>query len=180
MKILKKIFEGYRGEIFLVKIENRIYVMKKNRRVDVDFIEKEYKILELLDGKFSPKVYKKSKDFFLMEYIKGYSFKESLKIDKKTSILLALELSYFLDKKRVYHSQLGRYHHIIISKDFEKVWALDFERAKIGSNQKNLLQIVGYYLKDYYSFLKEEIKIYKNDIDLGYKKIVNKIMPLLK
>ncbi|WP_281950303.1 hypothetical protein [Nitrosophilus kaiyonis] len=180
MKILRKIFEGYRGEIFLVEVENQVYIMKKNKRLDVDFIAKEYQILKFLDGHYSPKVYEKSKDFFLMDYIKGYNFKESLKLNKKASILLSLKLSYYLDKKRVYHSQLGRYHHMIISKDFQKIWALDFERAKIDSNQKNLLQIVGFYLKDYYPLLKEEIKIYKKDIDLGYKKIVDKILSYIK
>jgi len=52
---------------------------------------------------------------------------------------------------------------------------LDFERAKIDSKQKNLLQFIGYYLKDRVKELKEDIEIYKKDIDKGYKRILKKL-----
>ena len=179
MRVLKKLFEGYRGEIFLAHYKNRLAVLKRKKRESPDFIEKEYKLLKNLNGLYSPKVFEKSKDYILMEYVKGFDFKEALKIDRKRAILLALELSYFLDKQGVYHSQLGRYYHLIISKDFKTIKALDFERTKINSNQKNLLQIIGFYLRDEQKYLKDDIKIYKSDIDRGYEKIVEKVSRLV-
>ncbi len=176
MKIFKKIFEGKRGEIFLVEYRGKICVMKRKKDGVPDFIDKEYEVLKHLSSEYVPKVYKKTEDYILMEYLKGYNFKDALRLDRQTSLILGLKLSYFLDKKRVYHSQLGRYYHLIVSKDLKNIKALDFERAKIDATQKNLLQIVGYYMRDFYPFLKEEIKIYKNDIDRGYERIVRKIM----
>ncbi|WP_187647856.1 hypothetical protein [Nitrosophilus labii] len=150
--------------------------MKRKKEGVPDFIDKEYEILNYLSSEYVPKVCEKTEDYILMEYLKGYDFKEALRLNRKTSLLLGLKLSYFLDKKRVYHSQLGRYYHLIVSKDFKNIKALDFERAKVDTTQKNLLQIVGYYMRDFYPFLKEEIKIYKSDIDSGYERIVKKIM----
>jgi len=179
MKILKKLFEGKRGEIYLVQKDEKIFVMKKKKADSPDFIKKEYEILKKLSNKYSPKVFEKGKDFLLMEYLKGYSFKEALIIDEKKSILLACELCYYLDKQKIYHSQLGRYYHLIVSTDFKSIKVLDFERAKINSKQKNLLQFIGYYLKDKVNELKEDIEIYKKDIDKGYIRIVDTIFRMV-
>jgi putative serine/threonine protein kinase len=98
-----------------------------------------------------------------MELIEGKPLKEFIGTKEYYKILKeALIGAYELDLKNIYHTQLGRYYHIIKTKRGIKF--LDFERAKFSENPRNFLQIIGYYLQRDKNFdkntLNEVIKLY--------------------
>jgi putative serine/threonine protein kinase len=81
-----------------------------------------------------------------MELIEGKPLKDLIGT-KEYYITLKETLigAYELDLRKIYHTQLGRFYHIIKRKNDVKF--LDFERAKFTENPRNFLQIIGYYLQ---------------------------------
>ncbi|BAF70631.1 RIO1 family regulatory kinase/ATPase [Nitratiruptor sp. SB155-2] len=168
---MQKIFEGNRGEIYLIDYFDQKAVLKKQKPNKPNTIQNEIKILQKLQPLgFVPKLYEYGPDYIVMEYIDGISMKEALKRDKKRALRLALEIGYILDKAHIWHTELGRYYHILFDPKLRWCKVIDFERAKESPKPRNLLQIVGFYCKEY--DLKEAIELYKKEKTAGYKKIV--------
>ncbi len=168
MRIVKKLFEGKRGEIFLVEIDSGTAVYKKEKP-PYKFAAKEYEILRYLNGLFSPKPIALLFDGFLMEYVEGDNFKKALKENRKMAIDLAMEACRYLDEMGVYHSQLGRYYHLMMEHKRNRIKILDFERAKLEVFGKNLPQFLGFYLKESSRDIKELLAAYKKEPALYYK-----------
>ncbi len=161
---MQKIFEGNRGEIFLLNYFGKKAVLKRFKVADAR-VQKEAKILSLLAPfAIAPKLYEAGRDYIVMEYLEGISLKEAIKRDKKSALLQALQICYTLDTLQIYHKELGRYYHFIFTKEGMRV--VDFERAQLGKSGKNVLQFVGFYLKDL--DLKQEITLYKRSPKEGF------------
>jgi putative serine/threonine protein kinase len=163
-EIIEKIGEGNKGEVFKIKLENgKIAALKWLKN---DLAKKEFEFLKLLNGFYAPKPIHLGRHYFIMELIEGKPLKELINTKEYYETLKeALVGAYELDIRKINHSQLGRYYHII--KTQESVKFLDFERAKITDNPRNFLQIIGYYLQRDKNFdkntLNEVIKLYKID-----------------
>lgn len=170
--IIGKLGEGNRGEVYKARLEDgRIVAIKWAKNYDID---KEWEILNFLKGRYAPMPVFRGKRFFAMEYVQGRPLKEL--IGTKDYYLLlkkALKAALFLDEKRVFHKQLGRYYHIFDTKDGVKF--IDFERAVFTDNPRNFLQIIGYYLIRDENFdkkkIEEVIKLYKKDRYQGFLKM---------
>jgi putative serine/threonine protein kinase len=143
-EIIEKIGEGNKGEVFKVKLENgKIAALKWLKN---DLAKKEFEFLKILNGFYAPKPIFLGKHYFIMELIEGKPLKELLNTKEYyQSLKEALIGAYELDLKNIYHTQLGRYYHIIKTQNGVKF--LDFERAKFSENPRNFLQIIGYYLQ---------------------------------
>ena len=140
--VIEKIGEGNRGEVYKVKLENgKIAALKWAKNYEVD---KEWEILNYLDGFYAPKPFFRGNRYIVMEFIDGKPLKEFIgSIEFYEVLKKALIGAFELDKKGIFHKQLGRYYHILYNK---KVIFIDFERATFSSNPRNFLQLIGYYL----------------------------------
>ena len=167
---MQKIFEGNRGEIFLIDYFGKKAVLKRLKPGKPNTLQKEAKILQRLSGRYAPKLFEAGRDYLIMEFVDGVALKHAIKKDFKRAVRLALEACYFLDRAGVYHKELGRYYHFLYAKDFSWVKVIDFERAVLRSNPRNVLQFVGYYLQSF--DLKEAIELYKKDRKAGFEAIV--------
>ena len=115
--------------------------------------------------KIAPKVYESGEDYIVMEYLQGVSLKEMAK--NKDTLKEALKVCYLLDRLGIYHRELGRYYHFVFTK--EGVRVLDFERAVYRAHPRNVLQFVGFYLRDIDT--KEAVELYKQSPREGLKKL---------
>jgi len=173
---LQKIFEGNRGEIYLIDYYGRPAVLKKLRPGKRNTLTNEAKILRYLEPlKIAPKLYEAGEAYLIMEYIEGKSLKEALQQSRKSALLAALEAAYILDRAGVYHRQLGRYYHFILTP--QRMRVVDFERATMSAHPRNVLQFVGYYLRDLP--LQDAVQLYKRHRQAGYHKIVEAIRDVL-
>ncbi len=166
---MQKIFEGNRGEIYLIDYHGKRAILKRQKASKPNTIQKEANILYLLEPlQIAPKLYEAHKDYIIMEYLEGISLKEALKRDRKSALFAALRICYMLDSVGIYHRELGRYYHFIYSSEGMRL--LDFERAQLGKRGKNVLQFIGFYLRDL--DLQKEIALYKRDPKEGFEALV--------
>jgi len=142
-EILEKIGEGQRGEVYKIKLSNnKLAAIKFSKSYDN---QKEWEILNYLNGFFAPKPIFKTEKYFIMELVVGKPLKDFIYTPKYYDILkLSLKAAFLLDEKGVFHKQLGRYYHIIYTLNGIKF--LDFERSTFSKNPRNFFQIIGYYL----------------------------------
>ncbi len=157
---MQKIFEGNRGEIYLVDYYGKKAVLKRLKRGKPNTIKKEIEFLRYLEPfGFTPKLYDYGKDYVVMEYIEGEPLKRAIKRAPKKALRLGLEVCYKLDRAKVYHRELGRYYHFLYDSAMKRVWVIDFERAIWSEHPRNVLQFVGFYLRD--RDTTEAVKLYK-------------------
>jgi len=144
---LQKIFEGNRGEIYLIDYFGKEAVLKRLRPGKPDTLQKEAKILRYLEPLgIAPKVYESGYGYIVMEYLRGQSFKSFLQKSRKRALKEGLKLCYTLDQAGVAHRELGRYYHFIATPKGLRV--IDFERAQFSRHPRNVLQFVGFYMRD--------------------------------
>jgi len=168
---LQKIASGNRGEIFLVEGK----IVKRYKKGKPNYALKEALFLNYLEAfKVAPKLFKRGEDYLVMEYLGNFSLKDAIKVNPKKALLLALEASYKLDRLKVYHKELGRYHHFLFTKGLEEVRVIDFERASWSLNPRNLFQFVGFYLRELN--LRVELELYKQEPKRGYEAIRAKLL----
>ncbi len=173
--VIEKIGEGNRGEVFKVKLQNGEYAAIKWAKEYE--IEKEWTILQYLNGRLAPKPIYRSKKFFIMELIEGETLKEKTKKDYYVMLKNTLISAYELDGLGVFHKQLGRYYHIFDTKD--GIRFIDFERSVFSEKPRNFLQIVGYYLIRDDNFDKTLIQKYLADYYIDRKAVLNKITRMI-
>jgi len=174
--VIEKIGEGNRGEVYKVRLQNgKIAALKWAKNYE---IEKEWEILNYLNGFYAPKPIFKGKRFFIMEFVEGKPLKELVGTnDYYIALKEALKGGFYLDEKGIFHRQLGRYYHIIF--DGKKVKFIDFERAVFSENPRNLLQLVGYYLIRDKSLNKEELNYITNTYKNNRFKILERLIELI-
>lgn len=160
---MQKIFEGNRGEIFLIDYHGQKAVLKRQKRDKPNTIRNEIEILHYLQPThIVPRVFEYGNDFIVMEYLQGISLKEAIKKEKKRTLKEALRLCSILDRAGVWHKELGRYYHFIFTPE-PKI--IDFERARFTHKPRNVLQFVGFYMRDLDT--KRAIELYKRDKRAG-------------
>ena len=140
--VIEKIGEGNRGEVYKVKLQNgKIAALKWAKNYEID---KEWEILNYLNGFYAPKPIFKGKRYIVMEFIDGKPLKEFIgRVEFYEVLKKALIGTFELDKRGIFHKQLGRFYHILYDGD---VKFIDFERAVFSDNSRNFLQLIGYYL----------------------------------
>jgi len=169
-------------------------VALKIRRVDSsrESLEEEAKILMKVNQiNLGPKLFCFTKNFLVLEYIKGIKIGDFIKIasveNLKDVIIKILEQCRKLDSIGIDHGELSRAdNHIIILENFE-VKIIDFESSSYKRKCKNLTSIISYlFLKN--NNLLSKLNIEKNvliDLLKLYKKSNNekiyyKILELIK
>jgi putative serine/threonine protein kinase len=135
-------------------------------------IEKEWEILEYLNGLCAPKPIYRGKRYFIMEFVDGEPLKNFVGKEEYYDILKeSLVNAYKLDEKGVFHGQLGRYYHILKTQNGVKF--IDFERGVFTDSPRNFMQIIGYYFFRDEKFnkqtLRDVIDIYKKNRKEGLK-----------
>ncbi|BCD68628.1 hypothetical protein [Nitratiruptor sp. YY09-18] len=157
---MQKIFEGNRGEIYLVDYFGKEAILKKRKIDKPNTLIKEAKILQYLEPlRIAPMVYEVGADYIIMEYLQGLSFKSLLQRNRKVALKDALQICYMLDKAGIYHRELGRYYHFIATK--KGLCVIDFERAQWSKSPRNVLQFIGFYMRDVVSL--DLIELYKQN-----------------
>ena len=154
-EIIEKLGEGKRGEVYKIRLQNnKLAAVKFSKNYDN---QKEWEILNYLNGCYAPKPLFRTKNHIIMELIEGKPLKHFEKTPLFYEILkLSLKAAFYLDEKGVFHKQLGRYYHIINTSKGIKF--LDFERAIFTKTPRNFFQIVGYYLNRDEFFDKNKIE----------------------
>lgn len=174
--IIEKIGEGNRGEVYKAKLEDgRIAAIKWAKNYEID---KEWEILNFLNGLCAPKPIYRGKRYFIMEYIDGRPLKEYVGSKEYYEVLKnALYNAYLLDEKGVFHGQLGRYYHILNTRTGVKF--IDFERGVFTQNPRNFLQIIGYYLFRDKKYDKKYLNLIVDLYKKNRKKALNKTIRLM-
>jgi len=164
--VICKIGEGNRGEVYKAKLEDgRVVAIKWAKSYEID---KEWKILNYLNGKYAPKPIFRGNRYLVMELIVGKPLKELIGDIKYYELLKdAFCGAYYFDKVGIFHKQLGRYYHIFRTENGVKF--IDFERAVFSKKPRNFLQLIGYYLQRDEKFDKKDIE----SLVLKYKKNPN-------
>ncbi len=157
--VIEKIGEGNRGEVYKVKLEDgTLAALKWSKNYEID---KEWEILNYLNGFYAPKPIFRGNRYFVMELIEGKPLKELLNTPEfYDAMKLSLIGAFKLDEKKVFHKQLGRFYHILYSGNDVKF--IDFERAVITENPRNFLQLIGYYIFRDENFDKKKINLILN------------------
>ena len=174
--VIGKIGEGNRGEVYKIKLEDgRVAALKWAKNYE---IEKEWEILNYLNGFYAPKPVFRGKRYIVMELVEGKPLKELQNSPEYyDSLKLSLEGAFKLDEKNVFHKQLGRFYHILY--DGKNVKFIDFERAVITDKPRNFLQIIGYYLQRDENFDKTHLNLildlYKKDKLEAFKEIIKAV-----
>ncbi len=176
-EIIDKIGEGNRGEVYKVKLKTgEIAALKYAKNYE---IEKEWQILNFLDGICAPKPFFKGKNYIIMEFVKGKPLKELINTKEYyIALKYALKAAFYLDEKKIFHKQLGRYYHIIFNG--KNVKFIDFERSVFQNNPRNFLQIIGYYLKRDKNFDQNQIDLIINLYFKNKNKALEKILKIFK
>jgi len=113
-----------------------------------------------------------------MEYIQGKPLKDYVGADEYYDVLKkALINAYKLDEKGVFHGQLGRYYHIIHTKNGVKF--IDFERGVFTKRPRNFMQIVGYYLYRDEKFDKKHLNLIVERYKRNRNNALNEIIKLI-
>ena len=174
--VIDKIGEGNRGEVYKVRLENgTLAALKWAKNYEID---KEWEILNYLNGFYAPKPIFRGNRYIVMELIEGKPLKELQDTPQYyDSLKNALIGAFRLDEEKVFHKQLGRFYHILY--DGKNVKFLDFERAVITDKSRNFLQIIGYYLFRDENIDKKEINLildlYKKDKLKALKKSIKAV-----
>jgi len=137
--------KGYVGMVVLAKKDNDVVALKI-RRVDSPRknMSNESKLLQIVNKlEIGPKFIKNSKNFLVMEYIKGekiidWAKKAEIKSQEIRSVLNnILRECYLLDDARVDHGELSTIDkHVIVGKNKNTI--IDFESSSVNRKPSNV------------------------------------------
>lgn len=138
--------KGKRGIVYKIS-ESLVVKIERDDINAVNPLKKEYEILKRI-GKHSyfPKVleYNEELRYLIREFARGISI-ESVVVGKDL-IKKCLKMCYVLDKEGVNQAELTNpFKHIYVNND--EVMMIDFERASLTQNPKNVSQFTQYLVK---------------------------------
>ncbi len=179
------IAKGFRSTVFKGKLNDKevaIKILRSDSGKEKALLN-ECNFLKKLK-EIAPKPFICSKDFIVMEFIKGKPFKEALEQasdikDLKKLIMDALKACYKLDTMKIKHSELKGEKHVIFSDG--KIRIIDFESATESETPGNLPQFAGFHLVRNEKLLRkigvkkedllEALKEYKSNPGRGFEKV---------
>ena len=144
--------KGWRGTVRKARLDGKIVCVKQLRgKIKGTSLEREWEALKRANEKgIGPKAieYSKEKELLVMGFAEGKEFREWIKEAGKEEIWKRipeiLEQGRVLDEMGLDHGQLSwAPKHIIIG---EKVTLIDFERASMNRQAKNLSALFGYLI----------------------------------
>ena len=168
--IIQKIGKGYSSEIFLIEIEDKQFVLKKEKAKSTrdSMVEKEARYLQLANAEgIGPKLYAfdVQKKELIMEYIDGYTLNQWLfkKIPTKKQLELFIEQllqqAKVLDEIKLDHGQLGgKAKNILVRQDTLSPVIIDFEKSSDNRKVHNVSVIQALLYKNKHSALVQKIK----------------------
>lgn len=173
--------KGTRGEVYKLS-DDFIVKIERDDIEAINSIKNEYDILKKLEKyDYFPKsiLYNENLRFLVREFVKGKTIDTSL--DKKLFIK-ALMLSRVLDLEKINQQELNNpYKHIFFYKN--KVMMIDFEKAKITVNPKNVTQFTQYLCKrfniDYKKIINTMKNYKKNSSEINFKSIIKILKELM-
>ena len=180
---MKKIDEGWHSEIFLT--ENGTIIKKFRNKLYKNYEKEKYFLDFLSNYGFVPKIisYNDKNLEIEMEYIDGKKFEDLDLEEKKKYLDNILDILFLLDRLKIEKGEMGRpYQHIIIKDN--KIYLIDWERARLKDNPSNLTQFIQYLIsdkiininQDLINLLREYKKFYSEEI---FNKIKEKIKSIL-
>ncbi|MFZ8801363.1 MAG: hypothetical protein ACO2ON_04300 [Candidatus Nanopusillus sp.] len=144
---MKKIDEGWHSEIFLT--EKGTIIKKFKDKLYKNYEKEKYFLDSLSNYGFVPKMisYNDKNLEIEMEYIDGKKF-EDLDLKEKIKYLdKIMDILFLLDRLKIEKKEMRRpYQHIIIKDD--KIYLIDWERARLKNNPSNLTQFIQYLIDD--------------------------------
>jgi putative serine/threonine protein kinase len=173
--------KGKRGEIYKIS-DDLIVKIERDDSFSKNSIKNEYFMLKKLEKyDYFPKtiLYNNSLKLLIREYVKGNTIDKSL---NKKLFIKSLMLSRILDLEKLNQQELTNpYKHIFFYKN--KVMMIDFERAKISNNPKNVTQFSQYFCKrfniDYKKIIPIMKKYKRNSSELNFKSIIKVLKELM-
>jgi len=173
--------KGKRGEVY--KISNGLVVkIKKDDSDAIDNIKNEYDILmklKIYDYFPKPVYFDKKLDYLIREFVDGVLID---KIIDKQIFIKALKMCRILDKEKINQTEMTNpYKHIFVNK--KNIKMIDFERARISNNPKNVTQFLQYIYKKFgirNDSIKNLAKKYKdNPTDSNFRAIIKILKELI-
>ncbi len=183
-KDLRFLARGKRGILLYGKKKDKeICIKHKNPLASVDTIKNEYEILNMIkDARIAPKSLELRKDYLIMEYIPGILIGDFINKEEREEVILVIwqliDYMFLLDLLRLNKQEMNHPHkHILVKQIIKgntskyKPYLVDFERARISNNPKNLSQFCSFITGSYFT---KDIK----SKDIAIKK--DKIRRLIK
>ena len=144
---MKKIDEGWHSEIFLT--EKGTIIKKFKDKLYKNYEKEKYFLGFLGNYGFVPRMisYDDKNLEIEMEYIDGKKF-EDLDLEEKIKYLdKIMDILFLLDRLKIEKEEMRRpYQHIIIKDN--KIYLIDWERARLKKNPSNLTQFIQYLIDD--------------------------------
>jgi predicted Ser/Thr protein kinase len=168
--IIQKIGKGYSSEIFLIQIEDKQFVLKKEKKKSTreNMTGKEARFLQKANAAgIGPKLYAydPEKKELIMEFIDGHTLnhwlfkKTPTKQQLKSCIEQLLQQATLLDEIKLDHGQLGgKATNILIRRDTFQPVIIDFEKASDGRKVHNVSVVQALLFKNKHSALVRKIK----------------------
>jgi len=174
--------EGKRSQVYRID-ETLAVKIESDDSGTTNSAKNEYDILKRLNKyKFFPKaiVYNEELRFLVREYVRGRTIDSIL--DKKL-FLKALLLARSLDVERINQQEMNNpYKHIYFHNN--NVMMIDFERARITLNPKNVTQFVQYlcirFRVDHKKLIPALLEYKKCDSEPNFKKIIKILKELIQ
>ena len=149
IKNLEKIAEGWRGEIFKGEYKGKVLAFKlPSEPIHIHSILKEGEILKKVNkAGMGGKLILQGKDFIAYEFIEGKELKKVLNKENARKIFKQLlEQARKLDELFITKEEMHKPHsNVLVDKNLN-VYMIDFERAKMSKNPKNVTQLIQYFL----------------------------------
>ena len=182
---LEKLGEGWRGKVFKGKYRSDILTFKIPKNPSfLPLINKEIEILKKVNPfGIGGELKIVGKDFLAYRYIDGLHLNEVINEKNYRNIVLQLFLQgRILDRLGISKDEFHRpYKNVLIDKN-EKVYLIDFERAKISDKPQNITQLLQFVMTGGKKFFKnvergkviELAKDYKRyPTEKNFEKILN-------
>ncbi|WP_292460631.1 serine/threonine protein kinase [Methanothermococcus sp.] len=137
IKLIDFVGKGHRGVVFKGFMDDKLVAVKVPRLGGKNTIYHEGKILkEINTFGVAPIVYNFSEDFLIMEFVEGIVLKDYMNqndIDKEELLWIieeTLKQCLRLDLHKIDHTEIQGGKHIIINKNINKIYIIDFDKAK--------------------------------------------------
>lgn len=168
IKNIKQFMKGHRGMIYTGNLNGKKVAVKAQRLdIDVRTIERESGMIAKVNKQgIAPKLILKEKNYFVYDFAEGEFIIDYLERENKQKIkkllLETLRQCRVLDEMRITKEEMHNpYKHVIVGK---KVVLVDFERAHVDLEPKNVTQFCQYIIRNQDLLEKKEIKFEKEDL----------------